>query len=138
MLLYRVSTAFDDVSSNGLTATSFLFLEIDMGKVKFSEGEWEVADGTKVGEQVLFVHIPTLSSKGKVVCRLTRVVDTHIPLSEQDIANSHLIAAAPSMYAMLECIDDLLGLLDEHAHSSIEIDCQQHEIRKILAKARGE
>ncbi len=30
MLLYRVSTAFDDVSSNGLTATSFLFLEIDM------------------------------------------------------------------------------------------------------------
>jgi len=124
MLLYRVSTAFDDVSSNGLTATSFLFLDIDMSEVKFTKGEWciRLVDG----KFAIMRH-----DTGYGICSTVMCDDT-------DKANAHIIAAAPSMYAMLECIDDLLGLLDEHTHSSIELDCQQHEIRKILAKARGE
>ncbi len=103
-----------------------------MSEAKFTGGEWEVADGTKIGEQVLFVHVPTLSNKGKVVCRLTRVVDTHVPLSEQDIANAHLIAAAPKMYAMLE---DFVKTKECKQEWLFEM---QSTIESLLAKARGE
>ena len=99
-----------------------------MSEAKFTKGEWEAVDGTKIGEQVLFVHVPTLDSKGKVVCRLTRVVDTHIPLNEQDIANAHLIAAAPEMYSALESI------VMEWDLDPSDIDW----IESLLAKARGE
>lgn len=107
-----------------------------MSDTKFTKGEWEVADGTKIGEQVLFIHIPEMESRGKVVCRLTRVVYTHIPLSEQDIANAHLIAAAPELYAMLE------GLLchfksGDSDHFELN-DAKIPELDNLLAKARGE
>ena len=123
-----------------------------MSDAKFTGGEWKVADGTQIGEQILFIHNPELKSKGKVICRLTRVVDTHIPLSEQDIANAHLIAAAPEMYAMLEAAQkEIANLIDEvndqrlsRVNSSSETQpdlCDQetvHEIQKLLSKARGE
>ncbi len=96
-----------------------------MSKVKFTNGEWEVVDGTLVGEQVLFVHV-----KGKgVVCRLTRQVGTHIPLSDEDKANAHLIAAAPEMYYLLEKI-------------AVSMECfhgvDTESTFNLLAKARGE
>ena len=44
-------------------------------KEKFTKEEWRVADGTKIGGQVLFVHAPEI--KG-VICRLTHVANQSI------------------------------------------------------------
>lgn len=96
-------------------------------KEKFTKQEWKVADGTKVGEQVLFVHAPEI---GGVICRLTHTANPNIPLSEADIANAHLIAAAPKMYAMLDRL---------HAHlDNDDTDGLAFDIRELLAEARGE
>lgn len=89
---------------------------------EFTKGEWEVIDATLQREQSLFVHVEGVG----IVCRLTKVIDTHIPLSKQDIANAHLIAAAPSMYAALEALSKGEGL---QPGTTIE---------SILLKARGE
>ena len=109
-------------------------------KEKFTQQEWKVVDGTKVGEQVLFVHAPEV--KG-VICRLTHTANPNIPLSEADIANAHLIAAAPRMYAMLERVYKV-----EHERGGfLGVDGQFYykvsesvfkEIEKLLAEARGE
>lgn len=101
-----------------------------MSDTEFTKGEWIAIDGTKVGEQVLFVHaVDGESSKG-IVCRLTKQVNTHISLSTEDIANSHLIAAAPKMYAELE--DILMFELDGGSAF------RANRIARLLAEARGE
>jgi len=116
---------------------------------EFTKEKWEVVDGTKVGEQVLFVHAPEI--KG-VVCRLTHTANPSIPLSKADFANAHLIAAAPEMYAMLkEVLSEMWMLIDEvndqrlsHMRFDAETPpdlCDQetlHRIQVLLAKARGE
>jgi hypothetical protein len=92
---------------------------------EFTKGEWEVLDGTKVGEQVLFVHAPEI--KG-VICILTHTANPSIPLSKADFANAHLIAAAPEMYAALEHI-----MNNQALGSPLGLS-----INNLLAKARGE
>jgi len=99
-----------------------------MSETKFTKGEWHCIDGTIIGEQVLFVHATELGVNKGIVCRLTKQVDTHISLSLEDIANAHLIAAAPDMYKMLESLRDDYGLLTTVGK----------DIDKLLAKARGE
>lgn len=105
-----------------------------MSKEKFTQGDWSVADGTKVGEQVLFVHV---ADKG-VVCRLTKQVDTHLPITEFDLADAHLIAAAPDMYRKLKDLSKLMAMLDPYTPDLMELDCVTSEIDGLLAKARGE
>ena len=110
MLLYRVSTAFDDLSSNGLTATSFLFLEIDMSEVKFTKGYWTVQFGDMV-----------FASDGVNNDQVAAVFN-------EDNKDAHLIAAAPEMYDMLQ---ELL-----YGGSLHRMDAKA--ISDLLAKARGE
>jgi len=97
-----------------------------MSETKFTKGEWNCIDGTIIGEQVLFVHATELGVNKGIVCRLTKQVDTHISLSLEEIANAHLIASAPDMYAMLNFI--------ENNPSELNVI----HIRKLLEKARGE
>lgn len=95
---------------------------------KFTEGEWEVANGLLVGEQVLFIHV-----FGKqVLCRLTKQVDT-TPLTEEDVANAHLMAAAPEMYELLEDFVDFCDRGDPEGFYQMH-----HVAKKLLVKARGE
>lgn len=99
-----------------------------MNNTKFTKGEWEVVDGTLVGEEILFISVPCVTSKGRVVCRLTKTVDKHIPLDEEDKANAKLIAAAPEMYGYLS------HMLE---HDIINDRSIEREVKSLLAKARG-
>ncbi|APC46574.1 hypothetical protein [Alteromonas phage PB15] len=104
-----------------------------MSEAKFTKGPWYVYNND--------VYLEIVSDKGAIcdTCMSGHEFDGGDCLEGKSAkANAHLIAAAPEMYAMLQSIDDLFGLLDEHTHPNIELDCQQHEIRKLLAKARGE
>lgn len=94
-----------------------------MKETKFTEGKWLIADGTKVGDQILFIH----SEVSGVICRLTKYV-ANTPLTKEDIANAHIIAAAPEMYAMLKHISDF----------QTDNENIQKSINQLLAKARGE
>lgn len=103
---------------------------------KFTSGDWRCVDGTRIGEQVLFVDCA-----GGVICRLTKEVKKN-PLHEEDIANAHLIAAAPDMYAEIK--RDV-----EHLERQMKFKTANDEIlpmiiqerdRKLelLTKARGD
>ena len=116
MLLYRVSTAFDDLSSNGFAATSFLFLEIDMSEAKFTKGEWKVR-----GSEVGVVDKSDTQSYGMMLY-IARVDE--YDFSDEYKANAHLIAAAPEMYKFLDYLANGRGT--------------DYPIEKLLAKARGE
>ena len=108
-------------------------------KERFTKEEWRVADVAKIGEQVLFVHAPEIDG---VICRLTHVVNKNIPLSEADIANAYLIAAAPKMYAEIERdIQNLYQSLCDIDSSSLQYAAVEKKIerkQKLLAEARGE
>jgi hypothetical protein len=103
-----------------------------MNNTKFTKGEWKVVDATKIGEQLLFVHVEGAG----VVCRLTKVADTNIPLSKGDIANAHLIAAAPEMYRVLSEVSELadgdMGFATDWLLNNTD------DLISLLAKARGE
>ena len=101
---------------------------------KFTSGEWRCCDGTQFGEQILFVDI---KDNAAVVCRLTKEVDREVPLSNEDIANAHLIAAAPDMYAILEDSRTMLRAF-YHNTGSIGAIAQVRLIDDLLKKARGE
>lgn len=104
-----------------------------MSDTKFTPAPWRCVDGTKVGAQVLFVD-----KEGEgVVCRLTKSVHTHLPLSEQDIANANLIAAAPDMYKMLEQMTKFRDSYSGDEVIQYFLD-NTDDIEKLLAKARGE
>ena len=108
-------------------------------KERFTQQKWVVADGTKVAEQVLFVHAPEI---GGVICRLTHIANPSIPLSEADIANAHLIATAPKMYAEIEQdIQNLYQYLCDIDSNSLQYAAVEKKIerkQKLLAEARGE
>lgn len=96
---------------------------------KFTKGEWICIDGTTVGEQILFVHAVESGVNKGIVCRLTKQVDTHINLSLEDVANAHLIAAAPKMFQALLSIENDNGSIPEAIW----------DLRnEAIAKARGE
>lgn len=84
-----------------------------MSEVEFTKGEWciRLVDG----KFAIMRH-----DTGYGICSTVMCDDT-------DKANSHLIAAAPEMYAMLEILSDC----DENQMHRLEIN-------KLLAKARGE
>ena len=105
---------------------------------KFTKGEWRCCDGTQFGEQVLFVDV---KDKESVVCRLTKQVNKDIPLSYEDIANAHLIAAAPDMYEALEGMIDMYTALinsGDCGNWDPEEDKEVIAARKSITKARGD
>ena len=80
-------------------------------KTEFTKGEWE-------------------SNYGTVSCGDIRVADcelNNMAYTPTEIANAHLIAAAPEMYAMLQKVCEF------HPHL-----CCIKDIEKLLAKARGQ
>jgi hypothetical protein len=82
-----------------------------MSETKFTEGEWKVSGFS-------------VSCKGAGY--IAKALEVFMCKSERK-ANSHLIAAAPKMYAMLE---ELSGYDENQMH--------KQEIDKLLAEARGE
>ena len=91
-----------------------------MTKEKFTQGNWELDDDGHV-------VIDLGDDVWEIIC------DMCDPLNEEEEANASLITAAPEMYNMLK---DFVAY--------VEGDCSEdflyryHEIKELLAKARGE
>ena len=94
-----------------------------MSEAKFTKGPWELSTEPVSEHYCLTVEC------GKVmrVNIITRATDIKFTEGLERIANAHLIAAAPELYAMLEILSD------EFCNDSM-----QDEIELLLAKARGE
>ena len=115
-----------------------------MSEAKFTKGKWRCIDGTKIGEQVLFVDATNFDEKSSgdigvgVICRLTKQVNLHKALTDEDVANANLIAAAPEMYELLK---EFIPM-DEDGNGSHEYnegsEYMGEMVNKLLAKARGE
>ena len=86
---------------------------------KFTKGEWVVE------RHVGAVYVS--SERGDVIAKKSTEYANKGFVNEVE-ANAHLIAAAPEMYELLSCILERFEPYDE---ASIEI-------KKVLAKARGE
>mgnify|MGYP003663243095 CR=1 FL=1 len=93
-----------------------------MSKAKFTKGEWE--SSLDCGGKTLIHSDGEIICEGIVCSNYKEEVEPH---RIEARANVDLIVTAPEMYEML----DELSALDE---------CQmfKQEIKKILAKARGE
>lgn len=118
-----------------------------MSEEKFTQGEWEVVNGTDV-----YTGLGVTNSQGRTaidsdgwhVASCTGVAQTftdygtdYLPLKEVK-ANASLISAAPDMYreakGLLGYVMDKYGLKDES-----ELTCPHMiGLAKSLAKARGE
>ena len=85
-----------------------------MSKAKFTKGEWHVQN---VGDNKLSID----SDSGMSLAIISNDY-------ESDVANAHLIAAAPEMYAMLRQM---------HIEGGLGID-RHSRIDRLLIKARGE
>jgi len=83
---------------------------------KFTKGPWEVDNGARIYCDDLTGSIVAEACGFEFVSRC----------KEEEIANAHLIAAAPEMYAMLDDLRQYVG------------DESREEIEELLAKARGE
>lgn len=114
-------------------------------KEKFTKGEWKLW-----GERIGVVDDSDTQSYGMMM--EVAYVDMYNFTSEECRANTHLIAAAPEMYKMLEaCLSEMHHLIDEvndqrasHITSTTENEPDYHgmqtlhEIQTLLKKARGE
>jgi len=85
---------------------------------KFTNGEWLIHQSPS--------HVVIESEFGAHICNREIYKSTVI----EQMANAHLIASAPEMYAMLKLISDLSLITDDKGLSD--------EIDNLLAKARGE
>lgn len=109
-----------------------------MNETKFTKGGWVARTEKFGGMQIGLVYV---NGGG-----------FNVSDAPDAIANAHLIAAAPEMYAMLEMgLSEMHGLINEvndqrmsRIHSQMQTppdlhDGQTlHEIQMLLAKARGE
>ena len=99
-----------------------------MNKAKFTKGNWKIVKGVafdndlgNIGETSMLV----IGSRVFPICH-QGVQGECVDYNEQ-IANAHLIIAAPEMYEMLSFI----------AASPMEACAKTEEIKELLAKARG-
>ena len=97
-----------------------------MSEAKFTNGKWVAF---YPHELLNDGHISVETESGKLIY----FREVHKTTLEEQAANANLIAAAPEMYEMLEDAADML-------FQSGEAEFRSHgmEIRKLLAKARGE
>lgn len=90
---------------------------------KFTPGPWKVINLiTGYGVDASLKRLPSAR------VRITRT------LSDQDLANAQLIAAAPDMY---KALNELLELLEEH-EPNWYLQGHYNRASAALAKARGE
>lgn len=90
-----------------------------MSETKFTKGEWVARTEKFGGMQIGLVYVDGGGFD--------------ISDAPDAVANAHLIAAAPEMYAMLEMA---ISLMD--GDSIEDFTYQYREILELLAKARGE
>lgn len=117
---------------------------------KFTKGEWAICDGDSHSKEVTITTEERENSLTVPICEMDIRFTGDIGLEQ--VANAHLIAAAPEMYAMLETVQrEIASLIDEVndqrlSHVNILSErqpdlCDQetvHDIQVLLAKARGE
>jgi hypothetical protein len=95
--------------------------------MEYTKGEWRVV-ADPLGK---FTDI-----FGEIGMPITTITHSGMNIG-QDIANAHLIAAAPDMYEALKmALDALRALLYEHPDDDIG-SAQKEVIEKALAKAEG-
>ncbi len=105
-------------------------------KEQFTKGEWEVDLSYSTMLSVSVIHDAFNATD---VCDVESDVDYQagsfvtIPTIEQ-LANAHLIAAAPDMYLLLADISKSI----DHCGDEIDTDFVMSSIDKLLSKARGE
>ena len=91
-------------------------------KTKFTKGTWKVRDD---GHGLIFVEVK--KGLGMIIGRK----------NEQNIANAHLIAAAPEMYAAITLAKVTLDNLWKKT-GSLGCKAEIESIDDVLSKARGE
>ncbi|AUR97465.1 hypothetical protein NVP1239O_29 [Vibrio phage 1.239.O._10N.261.52.F6] len=95
---------------------------------EFTKGEWVIDIYSGNGQ------VDVISGCGRKTLHCNK---RHFgqSLTDEDLANAYLIAAAPEMYEMLTTIESMLnGMVGEHHY-----DGNLHrEIESLLEKARGE
>ena len=104
-----------------------------MKEAKFTKGEWK-ATPDKWDD----CHVTSTERAGMVeICKISSVYfddEDKNDFEIEQIANAHLIAAAPEMYELLKDMVDSINCGDEHG-----LDSEWHvEASRVLAKARGE
>lgn len=80
-------------------------------------------------------HITEMRLENKIIIETdSRVIaDISDPCMDEDIANAHLISAAPDMYDELKAIRDIFEAHDAEVFKD-SIEC----LDNVLARARGE
>ncbi len=117
-----------------------------MGETKFTPGPWEVVDRTDLGERFwIEVEHPEV---GNVSLAAVRGGCDEADEIGDDLANAHLIAAAPDLYAELDGLAkeiwgawtaaeaDIRSALGNTNYNVVKRRLEQAQI--ALAKARGE
>lgn len=100
----------------------------------WTDGPWHVEVGTEYDDHgTVYVCHPETSCPETVICKFEDYND------EQDRGNGYLIAAAPDLYAALDCLLAIVGLT-AFKHESQRDVLQEAVDDAILAlkKARGE
>lgn len=109
-------------------------------ETKFTPGPWRIAEDASeasfcwwAGEPDHRCVVVTVDdSPGEGICSTN---DDGLP-TDEDLANAHLIAAAPDLYAALEKAQ--CGCSTEERESGHRVDCWFPEADAALKKARGE
>ena len=102
---------------------------------KFTKGKWVLS--------TLYNSLIQIHSNGVDICEVDCNGDyieeiATINPTDEELANAHLIAAAPDMYTMIGELTDMVDKLNEGFnadHKAIELSIKAES---LLAKARGE
>ncbi len=96
-----------------------------MSEAKFTKGPWKITE-SKLQNKII------IEGDNYVIS------DVNDPTMNEDIANAHLIAAAPEMYEALLYLIPLIKELHNITDHKLKLDNVAYEINLLLAKARGE
>ena len=96
---------------------------------KFTKGPWRAGNGFVISEHSNGITISGATGEDAIKYYGGNMIGESISQY-----NSHLIAAAPDMYKMLDTIETVLSGNSEYNATDISVDY----LRKLLAKARGE
>lgn len=92
-----------------------------MSESRFTKGDWSVDEYIGIDESIRVMV-------GNIL------ISYHGHATEEDVANAHLIAAAPEMYGVLQLICDVANGKTEFSLDEIDVLA----VEELLAKARGE